>query len=868
VGVFEPSSFLRDAAIAAAHELGLFEALAAGARTPPELAAALGVADSHRLRALIDVLAAIGAIARGAGGLTAGAITRGAGGLATGAITRGAGGLATVDGARGAAPTLVATGGAVAAPTLVAAGGAVAARPAVVAAGWGLLADVIRRDRPLPLEPADEARYHRHLLAAGAPAARELAPRLGGVSLLDLGGGAGAYTAAFLDAHPGSTATLVDTPATVALAEAHLARFGDRVRFMAGDARTACIGDGHGAALLANVLHLHPAEVCAELCAAAARAIAPGGLVAIVDLRVDEDRGGPLEGLLFALNMALYTEGGDVHPASRIRGWLADAGLVEIEARPLASAPEAMIVTGRRPRLAATSSGPGAGAGPGAGHPAEVAISRELARSLAAAGEGAWRELAREGALLEGADPPRLAFPAPLLGALARAVAHERAEAAGDPATSGRAAALLRHYTELMPRARVALLAGRAEPAATFFHARLDWARLPRLGAAIDRLYALLAEAGANSEALGAPSPAAFRARTPTLAALYARTCYGGAMPLLYGTEADLAYFHERAIADGLELHEAIDRYFTAPMVHELCHFAARPGPSDRPELPAPPGLPLHLDECIAGWLGVHVHPELAYPAPGHDDAIFAAPWLSQVGQAIARAFGVHAVVRAHAGAAAQPAGGAAGNADAAAPPAGSAADAGAAALPAPFAAAAARLGWDDWLARRTLHFLSDTLDPDPWVGLALAAGAGLPLANATLAELARLPPAAFAALPDDPAFDLAIVADGLRAMCLRNERRSGAFRTCTALPATPITIDATGRISLTHPDPLLGVAPRYWLPPAVCARISSAGHASYELHLGALAAIPEAAAAICAAAASTERAHFALRPRSGRRSG
>src|SRR5262249_12941983 len=141
-----------------------------------------------------------------------------------------------------------------------------------------------------------------------------------------------------------------------------------------------------------------------------------------------------------------------------------------------------------------------------------------------------------------------------------------------------------------------------------------------------------------GTAALGAPSADRFRARTATLAELYARTHYGSAMPLLYGYPADLAYFASR----GLDVHQMIDRYLTAPIVHELCHFAP-----DRDALDSP-----HFDECIAGWLGVYVHPELAYPAVGEDDALYAAPWLAQVGQAVARAFGIDAVVRAQAGAA------------------------------------------------------------------------------------------------------------------------------------------------------------------------------------------------------------------------
>jgi hypothetical protein len=135
-----------------------------------------------------------------------------------------------------------------------------------------------------------------------------------------------------------------------------------------------------------------------------------------------------------------------------------------------------------------------------------------------------------------------------------------------------------------------------------------------------------------------------------------------------------------------------IDRYLTAPMVHELCHFAP-----DRDAI-APP----HLDECIAGWLGVHIHAGVMYPAGDHDDALYAAPWLAQVVRAIARAFGVGNLVRAHAG----------GDQTA---------------LPHAFATAAAQLGLDNWRARRMLHFLSDTFDPAPWVALALAVGADRP---------------------------------------------------------------------------------------------------------------------------------------------
>ena len=88
-------------------------------------------------------------------------------------------------------------------------------------------------------------------------------------------------------------------------------------------------------------------------------------------------------------------------------------------------------------------------------------------------------------------------------------------------------------------------------------------------------------------------------------------------------------------------------------------------------------------------------------------------------------------------------------------------------------------------------------------------------------------------------------------------------FRARTRLPDGPITVDAAaGRISAARRGDALAVAPRYWLPPAVCARLAAAGAERRELRLAAIAAIPEAAAAICAGAAPpVERAGFALAP-------
>jgi SAM-dependent methyltransferase len=219
--------------------------------------------------------------------------------------------------------------------------------------GWGRLDEVIRTGRPLPSAEDDEGRrrFHAHLFDAGRAAARDLAPilapSLGDGSLLDVGCGAGTYAAACLEAAPRACATLVDRAEVLGLARE---RLGDdpRLRLVAGDLFQADLGTGHSVALLANVLHILADDECRRLVARVAAATRAGGLVVVKDLLVEPDRSGPAEGLYFALNMALYTEGGDVHDPVRIAAWLREAGCETVSERQLPSSPDATVMIGRR----------------------------------------------------------------------------------------------------------------------------------------------------------------------------------------------------------------------------------------------------------------------------------------------------------------------------------------------------------------------------------------------------------------------------------------------------------------------------------------------------------------------------------------
>lgn len=197
--------------------------------------------------------------------------------------------------------------------------------------GWGQLAHVIRTDHPLD-EPIDLRRFHDYLLEIGAAPARELWQTLHPRGpLLDVGGGTGAYSAAF----PGDTLVL-DAPAVVKLS---------KVKAIPLDIlNTPRYPDGQGTVLLANVLHLFGERDCRAIVRKAATALARGGTLVVKDL----DAATP-QGVLFALNMALFTPDGDVHGESAVRSWMREAGLDEPRRIALETSPESLVLAARKP---------------------------------------------------------------------------------------------------------------------------------------------------------------------------------------------------------------------------------------------------------------------------------------------------------------------------------------------------------------------------------------------------------------------------------------------------------------------------------------------------------------------------------------
>lgn len=160
-----------------------------------------------------------------------------------------------------------------------------------------------------------------------APALAERHPLDGARVLLDIGGGTGIYSIAWLLRHPDLRAIVWDRPEVLKvaaeMAEQH--EVADRVELRPGDMFRDPVPSGADVVLLSNILHDWDVPECRDLVARAAGALPIGGRLLIHDVFLDDDLAGPLPIALYSAALFQLTEG-RAYSAGEYRGWLREAG--------------------------------------------------------------------------------------------------------------------------------------------------------------------------------------------------------------------------------------------------------------------------------------------------------------------------------------------------------------------------------------------------------------------------------------------------------------------------------------------------------------------------------------------------------------
>jgi SAM-dependent methyltransferase len=225
---------------------------------------------------------------------------------------------------------------------------------------WLHLSDIVGTGKPATsVNAAAEgaaffAEFVEDIFPLSYPAARRLAAHLdlanaaGPVSVLDLATGAGVWGVALAQASSRVAVRAIDWPDVLPVTRRVAERFGVAAQFafVPGDILEADLGRSHAVATLGQILHSEGADRSRALLRRTYDALAPGGTIAIAEFLVNADRRGPLNGLIFAVNMLVNTEAGGTFSFEEIAGWLNEAGFSNPRRLP-APGPSPLILATR-----------------------------------------------------------------------------------------------------------------------------------------------------------------------------------------------------------------------------------------------------------------------------------------------------------------------------------------------------------------------------------------------------------------------------------------------------------------------------------------------------------------------------------------
>jgi 2-polyprenyl-3-methyl-5-hydroxy-6-metoxy-1,4-benzoquinol methylase len=202
-----------------------------------------------------------------------------------------------------------------------------------------VLAFLLRGERFVHMDGPPDAREAVYsgvvpkLALVFAHGARQLATKLPGrpAHILGVGAGSGIWSLAMAERHAETRVTALDFPNVLQAFRIQAEHMGlsDRIGLLPGNFHGVAIPeDRFDRIVLANVLHLEPAEQAAALIGRVATTLLPGGDLVIVDMLGGGTPVGERAQAIYALHLALRTREGKVHPLSDLQAWVKQAGLV------------------------------------------------------------------------------------------------------------------------------------------------------------------------------------------------------------------------------------------------------------------------------------------------------------------------------------------------------------------------------------------------------------------------------------------------------------------------------------------------------------------------------------------------------------
>ena len=232
---------------------------------------------------------------------------------------------------------------------------------------WGTLTECVRHGGSISVKDiaVQDSTFYESFLAAMNDRAREeaaiLAPGLNlsdTRTILDVGGGSGAFAIEFARVRPDIRAVVFDLPQVVPITQRYIAAAGmeKQVSTCAGNFLTDELGQGFDMIFFSEIVHMNSFNENKALMRRAGKALNPGGWILLMDHFLNEDRLSPKPNALFALNMLVSTPKGDAYTECEAIDWLEEAGCTVFER--IEGPKNADIIAGRKSATASRSGNP------------------------------------------------------------------------------------------------------------------------------------------------------------------------------------------------------------------------------------------------------------------------------------------------------------------------------------------------------------------------------------------------------------------------------------------------------------------------------------------------------------------------------
>ncbi|UCD31645.1 MAG: hypothetical protein JSV38_12765 [Desulfobacterales bacterium] len=208
---------------------------------------------------------------------------------------------------------------------------------------WSCLTECIKKGTNPHLKPFLESQPEedrKSFIGAMHGAARNLSDKIANTydlssfkKLLDIGGGSGAYTIAFLKKNLQLDAIIFDLEGVIPITEEKIKENNllNRVNLVTGNFYNDELPTGCDIALLSAIIGQNSPNQNYELYQKIYRALDAGGTLLIRDHIMDDSRTKPPAGALFAVNMLVNTPAGDTYTFSDVKDALEMVGFLDVK---------------------------------------------------------------------------------------------------------------------------------------------------------------------------------------------------------------------------------------------------------------------------------------------------------------------------------------------------------------------------------------------------------------------------------------------------------------------------------------------------------------------------------------------------------